>query len=136
MYWQQGCHDPPAGRPNYGPSTSTQQVLHQQVQVLGEHKTLADGCPARRYKISPARDSQKTSRSTIVSPRTLHKLHHQGTTTKRGGTWLSPVQAALHHQESAACKGMTASTFSVFYRAPRVDPTPPLRGHDRLLVLQ
>ena len=84
VYWQWGCHDPPAGRPNYGPSTSTRQDLHQQVQVLSEHKTLAEGCPARRYKTNQARDSQKTSRSIIVSPRTSHKLHHQGTTTKKG----------------------------------------------------
>ena len=30
----------------------------------------------------------------------------------KGETWPAPLQAALHHQKGAACKGITASTFS------------------------
>ena len=47
--------------------------------------------------------------------------------------WPASLQAALRHQKGAACKGITASTFSSPIFAPRVDPTPPLRGHGRLL---
>ena len=54
----------------------------------------------------------------------------------KGETWPAPLQAALHHQKGTACKGTTASTFSSPVFALRVDPTPPLRGHGRLLVLQ
>ena len=36
----------------------------------------------------------------------------------KGETWPAPLQAALHHQKGAACKGTTASTFS----APIFDP--------------
>ena len=51
-------------------------------------------------------------------------------------TWPAYIQAASHRQKDATCKGITASTFSSPVFALRVDPTPPLRGHGRLLVLQ
>ena len=54
----------------------------------------------------------------------------------KGETWPAPIQAALHRQKCAACKGVTVSMFSSPIFAPRVDPTPPLWGHGRLLVLQ
>ena len=54
----------------------------------------------------------------------------------KGETWPTPLQAAPHHQKGAACKGVTASTFSSSIFAPRVDPAPPFWGHDGLLLLQ
>ena len=137
MYWQRGCHDPPAGRPNYGPSASTQLVLHRQAQVLDDHKTLAEGCPARRYKTSQARCSHKTSRRIIIPSRTTAQAspprnHRQA----RGRRDLLTSKQPSTTVGAPRVKGITATTFSSPYFAPRVDPTPPLWGYGRLLVLQ
>ena len=54
----------------------------------------------------------------------------------RGKTWLSHVQATLHHRKTPRVKDQASLTCSSLSYAPRVDPTLPLWGYDHLLVLQ
>ena len=112
MYWQRGCHDPPAGRPNCCPSTSTQQAIHQQVQVLGEHRTLADGSPARRYKTSPTRGSQNTSWSIIISSSPSFRHQQRG---RRGPFTAKRLSTSL---KATRVKGVTAPLPSLSGKCP------------------
>ena len=90
----------------------------------------------RRYKTSRRGVSQ-----TLSEHHRFFKDSYASFTTKEPApgkeeTWPAPLQAALHHQKDATCKGTTASMFSSSIVALRVDSAPPLWGHGRLLILQ